>query len=152
MKWKWILAIVCVAFLLLFGTIYVILLSYDYNGLKPQIRQAVQDATGERSDPGGRHKAAIGLTPTLVVQDVSFQNATWGSQPEMAKIKRSEIKVRLFPLLSHRLEIVRLVLIEPEILIETDASGRSNFPVQARAKISREKQMGPRPAVGNCRR
>ena len=152
MKWKWILAIVCVAFLLLFGTIYVILLSYDYNGLKPQIRQAVQDATGRDLTLGGDIRLAIGLSPTLVVQDVSFQNATWGSQPEMAKIKRSEIKVRLFPLLSHRLEIVRLVLIEPEILIETDASGRSNLPVQARVEDSREKQMGPRPAVGNCRR
>ncbi len=142
MKWKWSLAIVCVAFLLLFGTIYLILLSYDYNGLKPQIKQAVQDATGRDLTLGGDIRLAMGLNPTLVVQDVSFQNATWGSQPEMAKIKRSEIKVRLLPLLSHRLEIVRLVLIEPEILIETDASGKSNFPVQALAKDLPRKKDG----------
>jgi AsmA family protein len=136
MKWKWILGIVCIAFLLLIGAIYVILLSYDYDSLKPQIRQAVKDATGRDLTIGGDIKLKIRLAPTLVVEDVSFQNAAWGSQPEMAKIKYSELKVRLFPLLSHRIEIVRLVLIEPEILIETDASGRSNLPIQDRVEGS----------------
>jgi uncharacterized protein involved in outer membrane biogenesis len=46
MRWKWVLAIACAGFILLFGTIYAILLSYDYNSLKPEIRQAVLSATG----------------------------------------------------------------------------------------------------------
>ena len=134
MKWKWIPVIVCVAFLLLAGTFYVVLLSYDYNGLKPRIRQAVKDATGRDITLGGDIRLKLHFAPTLEVEDVSFQNASWGSQPELARIKRSELKVRFFPLLSHRLEIVRLVLIEPEILLETDESGKSNLPEKAERK------------------
>lgn len=126
-KWKWIAAIVGIAFILFITVIYVILLNYDYNSLTPRITQAVKDATGRDLTLGGGIRVKIGLTPTLVAQDVTFGNAAWGSQPEMVKIKRTEIKVRLFPLLSRQLKIIRLVLVEPEILLETDAAGRSNL-------------------------
>ncbi len=130
MKWKWIAAIVCIAFILFITTIYVILLSYDYNSIKPRITQAVKNSTGRELTLGGDIHVKIGLTPTLVVHDVTFENAAWGSQPEMVKIRRAEIKVRLFPLLSRRLKIIRLVLVEPEILFETDAAGKSNLALE----------------------
>jgi len=73
--------------------VYVILLSYNYNGLKPEITRAVKDDTGRELTLGGDISLKIGFTPALVVKDVSFQNASWGSQPELAKIKRFEIKI-----------------------------------------------------------
>ncbi len=134
MKWRWVAGIVSASILLLVVAVYVILSSYDYNGLKPEIRHAVKDDTGRELTLGGDISLKIGFTPALVVKDVSFQNAPWGSQPELAKIKRFEIKVGLFPLLSRRIEVKRLILIEPEILFETDIFGKSNLAFETTKK------------------
>ena len=92
MKWKWVLGIVSASIVLLVVAVYVILLSYNYNSLKPEITRAVKDDTGRELTLGGDISLKIGFTPALVVKNVSFQNASWGSQPELAKIKRFEIK------------------------------------------------------------
>jgi hypothetical protein len=134
MKWKWVSGVVSASILLLIVAVYVILLSYNYNSLKPEITRAVKDNTGRELTLGGDINLKIGFVPALVVKDVSFQNAPWGSQPLLAKIKRFEIKVRLFPLISHRIEVKRLILIEPEILLETDNSGKSNLTFETTKK------------------
>ncbi len=134
MKLKLIPTLIGVVFLLLAATVYIIFASYDYNTLKPEISRAFQDATGKELTLGGDISLKIGLTPTLVVRDVTIQNAPWGSQPELARIKRLEIKVRFFPLLAHRLDLVRVILIEPELLLETDTSGKSNLATDVPVK------------------
>jgi uncharacterized protein involved in outer membrane biogenesis len=148
-KWKWVLGIASAAIVLLFVAVYVILSSYNYNGLKPEIIRAVKDDTGRELTLGGDISLKIGFTPALVVKDVSFQNASWGSQPELAKIKRFEIKVRLLPLLSRRIEVKRLILIEPEILFETDISGKSNLAFETTKKQDLAKGKEETKAGGN---
>lgn len=134
MKVKLIPTLACVVLFLVVVTVYLIFASYDYNTLKPEISRAFQDATGKELTLGGDISLKIGLTPTLVVRDVTIQNAPWGSQPELARIKRLEIKVRFFPLLAHRLDLIRVILIEPELLLETDTSGKSNLAIDVPVK------------------
>jgi len=133
-KWKWVASGVLAVFLLAVLVIFAILSGYDYNSLKPEIQGTVANATGKELTLGGDISLRIGLTPTLVLRDVSVRNVPWGSEPQMAKIGRFEVKVRLFPLLAHHLDIVRLVLVEPRILLETDTAGRSNFAIEKGAK------------------
>jgi AsmA family protein len=133
-KWKWVAGIVSASIVLVVAAVYVILSNYNYNGLKPEITRAVKDDTGRELTLGGDISLKIGFSPALVVKDVSFQNAPWGSQPELAKVKRFEIKVKLLPLLSHRIEVKRLILIEPEILLETGISGKSNLAFETKKK------------------
>lgn len=52
----------------------------------------------------------------------------------MARITRLEIEVALFPLLKRNFQFKRLILVEPEILLETDRSGRSNLEFQPSEK------------------
>ena len=117
--------------------IFAVLSAYDYNTLKPEIQGAVADATGKELILEGDINLKMGLSPTLVVRDARIRNVQWGSQPDMAKVKRFEIKVRLFPLLNHRLDIVHLALVEPQMLLETDTAGRSNFAIERETKVSR---------------
>ena len=148
-KWKWVLGIVSASIVLSGVAVYVILSSYNYNSLKPEIIRAVKDDTGRELTLGGDISLKIGFTPALVVKSVSFQNASWGSQPELAKIKRFEIKVRLLPLLSRRIEVKRLILIEPEILFETDTSGKSNLAFETTKKQDLAKGKEETKAGGN---
>lgn len=134
MRWKTILGIVVGLIVAAIVAIFVILSSYDFNDLKPQITQAAKEATGRDLTLGGDIKLKIGLTPALAVDDVRFQNAAWGSRPELAKVKRFEVQVALLPLLSGKIGIKRLILLEPDILLETDKSGRSNLAFEAPKK------------------
>ncbi|MFC1581154.1 AsmA family protein, partial [Thermodesulfobacteriota bacterium] len=97
MRWKWVLGISAALILAVVVTVYIVLSSYDYNSLKPTITDAVRDATGRELTLGGDIALKIGPIPVLVVEDVTFQNASWGTSPEMARIKRFELQVRLFP-------------------------------------------------------
>ena len=91
------------------------------------MERAAWESTGRELKFGGDIDLKIGLTPTLVLQEVSLQNAPWGSGPDLLSVKRFEVQVALLPLLGGAIEVKRAVLVDPEILIETDASGRSNF-------------------------
>ncbi|MEE9615038.1 MAG: AsmA family protein [Thermodesulfobacteriota bacterium] len=124
---KWIAAIGAVLMVVLAVAVFVVLSRYDFNSLKPQIAEAAREATGRELTISGDINLEIGLTPTLVVEGVSFQNAPWGSRPTMATIKRFEVKVALVPLLGGNVDVKRLVLVEPDILLETKRSGKSNL-------------------------
>lgn len=134
MRWKWILGLIGWSIGLLIVIIYIILVSYDFNRLKPRISQAIREATGRELTLGGDVKIGIGLSPSLKVEKVSFQNAPWGSRPEMAKVKRFEIQVALLPLIRGEFDLKRLILIEPDILLETGPEGKWNFDIRTSVK------------------
>jgi|GEM_PF-850176 len=145
MRWKWILGIIVFLIVAVTVTIYAILSSYDFNNLKPQISRMVKDTTGRELFLGGDIELEIGLTPTLVIEDVSFQNVSWGSRPELAKIRRLEIKLAVLPLFRRIILFKRLILIDPDILIETNGAGKSNleFETVRNKEVSTSKEQAP---------
>jgi uncharacterized protein involved in outer membrane biogenesis len=127
MRWKWILGIIAFLIVAVTVAIYTILSSYDFNDLKPKLARMVKETTGRELFLGGDIELEIGLTPTLVIEDVSFQNVSWGSRPELAKITRLEIELAVLPLFRRIILFKRLILIDPDILIETNRAGKSNI-------------------------
>ncbi len=87
----------------------------------------VKEATGRELFIEGRPQFKLSLFPTLVVEGVRFQNARWGSRPDLARIKRLEVRLALLPLLTGEVVLQRLVLIEPDILLETNGKGTGNW-------------------------
>jgi uncharacterized protein involved in outer membrane biogenesis len=144
MPWKKILVIFGVIILGLVAAGLIILFSYDYNKFKPYIAQAAKEATGRELKLSGDLKLQLGFTPALVIDNISFQNASWGSRPEMAQVKRFELEVALFPLISRKIQINRFRLIEPDILVEINKDGASNlaFEMKKEAKPTQPKAKG----------
>lgn len=102
--------------------------TFDVNRYRDVIAAEAKALTGRTLAIGGPLKLDLfTAAPALVAEAVSLANAPSGSEPDMLRVKRLEIQVRLMPLLSGRVEIVRLVLVEPELLLETDKSGRPNW-------------------------
>jgi uncharacterized protein involved in outer membrane biogenesis len=134
MRWKWVLGIAAVLILIVVVTAYVILISYDYNKLKPRITQAVKDATGRELTLGGDLKLDIGFSPSLVVADVMLANAPWGSQPQMMKAEKLQVQVQLLPLLFGDAELEGIALIGVDVLLETDATGKGNWEFETDEK------------------
>ncbi|MEE8185043.1 MAG: AsmA family protein, partial [Thermodesulfobacteriota bacterium] len=136
MRWKWILGVIAFLTLALLITIYIVLSSYNFNKLKPLITQAAKDATGRELILGGDIDLKIGFSPALSVEDVSFQNAPWGSRSELARLKRLEVQISLLPLIGGNIKIKRLILIEPDILIERGKGGKLNIEFDLQEKIA----------------
>lgn len=99
----------------------------DFNRLRPMIAESVKEATGRDFEIAGALRLGFGLTPIFVVEDVRLHNAVFGTRAEMIKARKLEAHLALLPLLRGRIEISRLVLVGPDILLETDEQGRSNW-------------------------
>jgi AsmA protein len=100
---------------------------FDPESLKPRVAAAVEARTGRKLTLAGPVGLKLSLFPTVTLEDVSLANMPGGSRPEMARVRRAEARFALLPLLSRRLELRRLVLVAPDILLETDAEGRPNW-------------------------
>ncbi|MBI2001637.1 MAG: AsmA family protein [candidate division NC10 bacterium] len=105
----------------------VALRSIDLNQYKGLIAEQAKAATGRELRIGGNLDLHFGLSPAVVIEDVSFANAPWGSRPEMVRAHRFEVEVALIPLLFRDVRIKHLVLVQPDILLETDAKGNGNW-------------------------
>ena len=127
MRWKWILGIAVAVIVVLFVTAYIVIASYDFNKFKPRITELAKQYTGRDLTLGGDIELGLSLFPTLVVNDVKFQNASWGSRPEMAQVKRLEVQIAVLPILRGNIHVSRLTVVNPEFLIEIDKSGKSNL-------------------------
>src|SRR5512134_293830 len=90
----------------------------------------VEQTTGRSLRIGGKLSVRVLPRIVIVAEDVAFGNAKWGSQPVMLRVKRLEGVLALMPLLQRRIEIARLVLVEPQLLLESDAGGTGNWVLQ----------------------
>lgn len=115
---------VCVA-----ATVGIVILAYaiDLGKYAKLATDEVKALTGRELRIRGKLDIRFFPRLALVAEDVSFANAPWGSRPDMARAKRLEGSVALLPLLRKQVEITRLVLVEPDVLLETDAKGVGNW-------------------------
>lgn len=133
--------------LLGYATLSVLL---DGESLRQRVESAVTAATGRRLTLSGPVGLKLALVPTVVLEGPRFANAPGGSQPEMFTARRVEAEVALLPLLSQRLEVRHLTVVEPQLLLETDASGQPNWRFHAAGPAQAAQPTAPEasPAAG----
>ncbi|MDX1376895.1 MAG: AsmA family protein, partial [Burkholderiales bacterium] len=112
----------------------VALSTIDLNEHVAFVEAKAKAATGRELRIKGRIGFTLSLLPTVAADDVSFQNAAWGSRPLMARAKRVEVQIALLPLLSGDVVINRLRLLEPDVLLEVNAKGERNWVFAAPKK------------------
>lgn len=130
-----ILSIVGVVVVVLLGGAAIFLSTLDFNEYKQQIADEAKKATGrDLAIEGDLRLNIFTLNPGLVVDGVRFANAAWGSKPDMATIKRFEVKVSLLPLLSGNLDVDHVILGGADILLERNKAGKGNYEFPAMEK------------------
>jgi uncharacterized protein involved in outer membrane biogenesis len=112
---------------LLAAGVGIVLATFNPDRFKPEIIAAAQRATGRELTLQGPIHLGLSLQPTLTVEGVSLANPTGFSRPQMATVKELDLKLALWPLLRKRVEIIRLDLVQPDILLELNAKGQSNW-------------------------
>lgn len=126
-----------------------VILTTDINQYKPQIVQAVKDNTGRNFEINGDLKLAASLVPTVAIEGVTLGNASWAKDKNMLSVSKFEAQVALMPLLKKNIQVVRLVLIEPNIHLETNSKGQGNwvFSNASEKKEKSESSSGELPAL-----
>jgi AsmA protein len=122
-----ILALVALVIVLPAAALLIFVLEFDPNSYAPQIIAAVDKATGRQLTLGGPIELERSFTPTIEVTDVSLSNPPGFAAPNLLTISRAEAQISLLPLLSHRVDIVRLVLTNPNFALETNAAGQADW-------------------------
>ncbi len=112
------------------AAVLVVLFSADPNDYRGVFESTLQSATG-RDVSIGSIEFAVSLSPTIVLEDVTLANAEWGSRRQMVAADRVEVQMALLPLLRGELKGKRFILHGADILLETNASGRGNWELDA---------------------
>ncbi len=98
---------------------------------KALIAQEVLESTGRRFFIKGALDVRLSFRPTLIMHDVAFANAPWGSRHNMMTAKECAIQIALLPLLSGCIKIRRLTLIEPNMIVEITRDRQNNLMFDA---------------------
>jgi len=115
------LGLVALALLLL-------ILFFDWNWLKGPLERKVHAQTGREFHIGGRLAVDLGRITTVSADGVTFGNASWSREKEMATADHAEIDFELWPLLFKRqARIPEIRLIKPKLLLETGPQGVGNW-------------------------
>ena len=117
-------AIVLVAIVLL-GVL--VLSVMDFSRFQPEIEAAVQDATGREFSINGDFSVKVLPSPTVLVEDVTLSNASWGSEPDLLRVGHFSAKIGLWSLLSRPIVIHDLKLADVDVLLETNSDDEANW-------------------------
>jgi len=102
----------------LLAAVLVLIALWDWNWFKGPVERAVQARTG-RVLHIGNLDVDLGRTSTIRADAVTFANASWAKQPDMASADRVEIDVRVWPLLRGSVQLPEVRLTRPDVLLET---------------------------------
>jgi AsmA protein len=100
---------------------------FDADALKLRLADAVRRSTGRELTIAGPVGLTWSLVPTIALRDVALSNPPGLSRPAMARAAEVDVRIALAPLLSRRVEVRGVTLVEPDVLLERDAAGRPNW-------------------------
>lgn len=143
---RYVLIAVVAVVVVVVGAVVAVVASFDPNAYKGQVIAAVKSATGRDLALNGKIGLKIGFSPTVQLEDVAFANPPGYSRPNMATLQRLDLQLALLPLLSHRVQVDRLIMEKPDILLETNAEGQPNWvfaPQQPAAQAPAPAQTPP---------
>ena len=108
----------------------------DVDGWKQDLQKRVSTISGRKLSVDGAIDFKVSFPPQIIVEGVRIQNAPWGSRPDMLRAKKLIAEVDFLPLLFGDVAVPRLQLVGVDILIESKASGVSNWDVLSSLQAS----------------
>ena len=98
----------------------------DWNSYKAEITTRAKEAAGLDLHIDGDLELAVLPTPALVANKVRLSNPDGATSNEMVRLKSLQVRVALGPLLTGRVQVQTIRLVEPVIELERFADGRWN--------------------------
>lgn len=114
----------CVAFAI---ALVAVVKTIDVQQYRMLVTDLLHAATGRNVEVRGDFQLALSFSPRIVATDVAMANVPGARRPELLKVARIEAEIGLFALLRREVEVLNLTLVEPDLALDIDESGRGNW-------------------------
>ncbi len=134
-----ILAWAVTSLVVLLAVLVLVIVFFDWNRIKPSLNAKVSEelhrpfaingnlaVVWQRERDEGGWRAWVPW-PHVVAEDLSLGNPDWSKAPQMASLKRVELRISPLALLAQRVVIPRIDLTEPNAALQRLADGRANW-------------------------
>ncbi|RYF76956.1 MAG: AsmA family protein [Comamonadaceae bacterium] len=122
----WVKLVAAVAVFLL--VLILIVLFFPWDVLRGPLNRFVTEKTGRKFEITRRLDVHPGFrTATVEFDGLEFANPDWARDPYLVKAERVEFAIRLWPLLSGKIDIPRLVLSSPAVGLQMQPDGRRTW-------------------------
>ena len=99
----------------------------DWDRYRDQIIARASQELGRDLSVDGNISMSILPIPAFSVTGIRVANLEGAGTREMVQLKSLNVQVALLPLLAGSIEVTRIVLVEPEIILERLLDGRANW-------------------------
>lgn len=127
MRLKVILTSLVLILLALVAIAFTVVMATDFNQYRDYVSQQMKAATGRDLVIAGDIDVGFSLSPRLTARQVSFRNAAWSDQPQMASLGEIEAEIDLMPILFGDIRIKDVVLRGGQVVVETNEQGIGNW-------------------------
>ena len=141
LKWVGIFLGVCI--LVIIAAILIIPQIVDVQKYKPVLESKVTEATGRPLSIAGDVKLSVFPWLGASFSDLKLGNPKGFEEKEFLFVKAFDARVKLLPLLSKEVELKRLVIHEPRIVLVKNKDGRGNWTQPASPETKKEEKKGP---------
>jgi AsmA family protein len=101
-------------------------LFWDWNYLRGYASERASGAAGRKIEIANID-VDLGWVTRIRLDGLNIANAPWAKAEALTKLEQAEVSIRLAPLLRGRLELPEVYLRKPEIALEKNAEGKSNW-------------------------
>jgi uncharacterized protein involved in outer membrane biogenesis len=135
----------------LIALLVVVILSFDWNRLKPWLNERVSEAIGRpfaingdlsvtwRRGEGETGWRTLVPWPRLSARDITIGNPDWARQPSIATVREFIFVLRPVPLLAHKISVPTIVIDSPAVWLERQADSRNNWTFDTGPKTGTSK-------------
>ncbi len=136
--WRWAAGVILLLAAVPAVAVLIVVEQFNPNRYAPEIISAVDQATGRVLTLHGPITLRLSLNPVIEASDISLSNPPGFADLDLLTLRRVEAQIALLPLLSHHLNILKLRLVSPYMVLEHGRGGLSNWdftPAQPGAAI-----------------
>jgi len=140
---KWLFIFGGVFIVLIVAAVIIIPQFIDVKKYKPTIEQKVAEATGRSFTLGDDMDLSVFPWVGVRLTDLHLGNPAGHKEKDMVSVKSFEVRLKVMPLLSKRIEVKTFVLDSPKIYLEKLKNGTANWEglgKQQEKKADKEKQ------------
>lgn len=137
--------------IVLVALVLIVILTFDWNRLKPWLNDKVSEAIGRpfaiNGDLTVTWRSAEGETgwhtlvpwPRLSARDITIGNPEWAKAPNIASVRELIFVLRPVPLLAHQIAVPTIVIDSPAVWLERLADNRNNWTFDTGPKTGTSK-------------
>lgn len=99
----------------------------DLSRYQSRLTEQIRKVTGRELAARVPLSIKLGSEPAMVAEGVTLSNASWGSRPDLARVRKMTLFLDPFSLLLGEVKIGRIVLEGADILVERNEIGDANL-------------------------